>query len=184
MAIDLRDFQQQLWTRIEQSSSAVDQSKHLAFIAGSENWLIDLQDAEALVPLAAVCAVPTTKAWLVGLVNVRGILYTVVDLSLFRGMAPTPRNMNSRLIVLSPRFGINASLLVTQTTGLKNLPTFTARGPVAGTPAWIREQRVDSQGQVFNEIDVGLLVADEKFLHVSAAADAGLKLPQHRTSTQ
>lgn len=165
MAVDLREFQRQLWHRIEQSSATLPEDQRLGVLAGGEQWLIDLRGVEAVMPLGTVSEIPTVKSWLCGLVNVRGDLVSVIDLGLFAGLRPTARDMNARLILLSPAFGVTAGLLVAQTIGLKNPRAFETQPKAVGLPAWIIAQRLDANGSVFNELDVGLLVRNEMFLH-------------------
>ena len=115
--ISLHEFQSYLAARLagtsNQSSAGL-----LGIQAGSDFWLLDLADSGEIVPLSPLTKVPLTKPWFAGIANIRGNLYSVVDLSAFLGKDVTPQNTSSRLLLIGTRHGSNAALLVTRMIGL------------------------------------------------------------------
>ena len=79
--IDLRSFQQELATRLASKTAAQVESSRLGLACAGEQWLIRLSDAAEVIALPAIAAVPLTQPWFLGLANVRGNLYSVVDLA-------------------------------------------------------------------------------------------------------
>jgi hypothetical protein len=75
--------------------------------------------------------VPLTKPWFAGIANIRGNLYSVVDLSAFIGKEATPQNTSSRLLLIGTRHGSNAALLVTRMIGLRNVEALNSRSGCA-----------------------------------------------------
>lgn len=122
--LSLRDFQAALVERLTSASRGVASRALLGVRAGEQHWLLGLADAGEILPLPAISSVPLTQPWFVGLANIRGLLYSVVDFSAFQGGAPTLRNQEARLLLIGARHGMNAALLVSQTLGLKNPEQF------------------------------------------------------------
>lgn len=80
----LREFQEHLARRLAESMTA-ERRGLLGFQCGNENWVIELAEAGEILPPPALAEVPLTRLWYRGLANVRGTLYSVVDLAQFCG---------------------------------------------------------------------------------------------------
>lgn len=147
----------------------------LGLLVGEQRWLLDLSQAGEIVPIPeAIVPVPLTRDWLMGLVNLRGALYTVVDLRRFAGMGRTEPGKESRLLPFSPRLHVNAAILVTRMLGLRNL---TAMRPVEAPQEpdralggrrfdWIGATWMDADGHVWRELDLARLATSSEFLMV------------------
>ena len=164
----LRDFQARLSDRLKSASSA-DVAARLGLMIGEERYLVDLAEAGEIVPIPeAMTPVPLTRDWLRGLVNLRGVLYSVSDLTRFEGGAATALAKESRLLAIAGRLNMNAAILVTRMLGLHNV---SAMKPQAGdTPAqspWRLRRLADSEGRLWTELSLATLVADERFLAVN-----------------
>ena len=83
--IDLRVFQQELAARLASTTAAQVESSRLGLACGGERWLIRLADAAEVVAMPPLAEVPLTQPWFLGLANIRGNLYTVVDFAEFLG---------------------------------------------------------------------------------------------------
>ena len=104
--IDLRLFQQELATRLASKTTAQVESSRLGLSCVGERWLIRLADAAEVVAVPPLAAVPLTQPWFLGLANIRGNLYSVVDLAGFLGretVVPHGTSGQSRLILFGPR---------------------------------------------------------------------------------
>jgi twitching motility protein PilI len=147
----------------------------LGLMIGSQRWLLDLEQAGEIVSVpASITPVPLTRDWLLGLVNLRGALYTVVDLCRFAGVGRTEVSKDARLLALSGRLNFNASILVSRMLGLRNMGAMTRddtdRVPqgfsAARVPDWVGAARVDADGQRWFELDLARLVSSSDFLLV------------------
>ena len=163
--ISLRDYQRELAERLRQADSARAASK-LGVQVGHQNWLIDLAEAGEVLPVPPITPVPLTRAWFRGVTNVRGNLYSVVDLAAFFGTGASRGGEQMRLVLLGERFRSAAALLVDRSLGLRNPAQLRAREPVAGAAAWLRAEYEDDVGARWGELDVGALVRDTVFLAV------------------
>ena len=169
--ISLREFQEQLSQRIAQAGTVAREAVRLCAVAGTERWMIELPDAGEVVPVPELTPVPRTRPWFRGIANVRGALFSVVDLAGFLGQAPTALREDSRLLLVGQRFGTSAALLVDRVLGLRKLSEFTP-GPAAvkleEAAPWTGEASRDADGQSWRHLDVAALLADEEFLRVGA----------------
>lgn len=170
--ISLREFQQNLSMKLA-SLHRGDSVRSMLGIqsgAGDESlWLIDLADSGEVIPLEALVEVPLTRPWFSGMTNVRGVLYSVVDFSAFRGGDTTPRNTDARLLLIGARHGINAALLVSRTLGLRASDDLVPDPePDLAAPEWGQARYTDSQGRRWRKLHVPTLLAASSFLEVAA----------------
>jgi twitching motility protein PilI len=165
--ISLPEFQSYLAARLA-GTSQQSPAGLLGVLAGSEYWLLDLADSGEIVPLTPLTKVPLTKPWFAGIANIRGNLYSVVDLSAFAGNEVTPQNASSRLLLIGTRHGSNAALLVNRMVGLRNVDTLTPETIARGAPAWAPEAYTDNEGRRWKKLRVRELLADETFMDIAA----------------
>ncbi|EXI66461.1 MAG: CheW-like domain protein [Candidatus Accumulibacter adjunctus] len=163
--IRLHEFQSYLAARLA-GTSAQTAAGLLGVQAGPDYWLLDLADSGEIVPLTSLTTVPLTKAWFAGLANIRGNLYSVVDLSAFVGKDVTPRSTSSRLLLIGTRHGSNAALLVNRMIGLRNVDALTPEA-AADAPAWAPEIYADNEGRRWKKLKVRELLADENFMDIA-----------------
>lgn len=180
--ISLREFQQSLSERLlsasrgEGGQALLGIESGAADLAGGSHWLIDLADSGEVAPLPALTPVPLTKPWFAGIANIRGVLYSVVDFSAWRGGAPTPCNAQSRLLLIGARHGVNCALLVTRALGLR--PQLQARAvsdpgesaaPIdSGAKApWLGDQFTDAHDITWTQLVIPALLADPDYLDIA-----------------
>lgn len=139
----------------------------LGFSAGSERWLCRLQQTEEVLVPPPITSVPLTQPWFLGLTNVRGNLYSVIDFSLFLGKTPVTHHTEARLVLLSRNTGaVNAALLVQQVYGLRSVKGFAPTGQGIQDKVWNVQNWMDAEGHVWHEVDLGKLAQDSEFQHI------------------
>lgn len=171
----MQEFQARLSERLREASAAPDLAARLGLMIGERRWLVDLSEAGEIVPVPdPIATVPLTRDWLLGLVNLRGALYTVVDLQRYAQLGRTEAGKESRLLALAARLNFNAAILVTRMLGLRNVASMRidddpsagdAFGP-GGRPDWVGRTLVDADGQRWFELDLARLAAGDAFLLV------------------
>ncbi len=155
---NLREFQKNLSERLQASSLEGDQATTLGVMVGHDYWLVEMSDISEVLPVPPMVPVPLTKPWYSGLANVRGNLFSIIDLPLFLGLQEELRDGLNRVLLLSHRFEINAGLLVTRVLGLRNIRSWKqneANGKI---------QYEDEDGQVWHKLDISGLVGQSEFL--------------------
>lgn len=164
----LRQFQTELAQRLSSAKAQPAAAMRLGVQCGSGLWLIDLADAGEIVPVPEILPVPMTKPWYVGVTNIRGSLYSVVDFSLFSGAEAVTRGQENRLVLVGSRFGINAAILVSRMLGLRNPREFTPQGGAGASEAapWRGDHLGDADARLWHELKLQQLVEHQDFLQV------------------
>ncbi|MCL2871383.1 MAG: chemotaxis protein CheW [Betaproteobacteria bacterium] len=164
---NLRTFQNELVSRMMAPTATEGVESQLGFVAGDERWLCRLQQTEEVLTTPPITPVPLTQPWFLGLTNVRGNLYSVVDFSSFLGKPLLVHNADTRLLLLSRSTGaINAALLVQRVYGLRSVKGFAPTGQGAQDKAWNVQHWMDAEGHTWHEMDLSKLVQDSEFQHI------------------
>jgi twitching motility protein PilI len=168
----LRELQNRLASRMQAARTEARVKSWLAVECAGQGLLFPLHEAGEIFSVGSVLPVPHTQAWFAGVANLRGGLHSVVDLARFLGLERKGATGDgARLLALNPSFGVNCALLVDRLAGLRNADQLEAaaddeprgeRPPFAG-PRWR-----DTDGRVWQEIELSALAANEQFLAVAA----------------
>ena len=163
----LREFQEDLSRRLATAATSQhENSSVLAVESGGDVWLIALSDAGEVLTVPKVTPAPLSKPWYVGIANVRGNLFSVIDFGAFRGAQPVRTASANRLLLCGQRHGVNAALLVDQVYGLRDglkLKEVEAHAPAQ---PWQKSLKRDEQGRLCWELDTAALVKSAEFMNV------------------
>ncbi len=165
----LKDFQEGLAVRLKAAAGEAAPSARLSFEAGGSFWLLRLEGSGEVLPVPAISQVPLTRGWFLGVANVRGVLYGVSDFAALLGREPTTRSAENRIMLIGQAQGVNAALLVSRLTGLRNVQQLAPADPAGEGAAWAEGAWRDAEGRIWRELDAARLVADRAFLDVAAA---------------
>ena len=165
--LDLRTFQQELSARLLMKTTAQVESSRLGLSCGGDRWLIRLTDAGEVVSLPEIVPVPLTRPWYLGVSNIRGNLFSVIDFGKFLARESPPAGGQPRLVLFGPRAGeLNAGIVVHRVLGLRNIAELAPASPPQDAPAWYAQRWMDGDGNAWQEIDLALLAVDPAFLQV------------------
>jgi twitching motility protein PilI len=140
----------------------------LAFQAGEALLVADLAAISDVVDGVAPTRLPGVHPWLRGVANVRGAVYTIVDLAALWGMAPVENPASGFLLVLSDR-KLQSALLVGRVFGLRQFDLrATGGGDAARAPRPYCKRRLNGPEGDYWLLDISALVADEEFRRVAA----------------
>lgn len=158
---NLREFQQSVLDRLQaQVAGGGSRASTLGVTVGDEYWLVEMSDISEVLPLPALTPVPLTKPWFCGVANVRGNLYSIVDLGVYTGGAPCPREGQARVLLVGGKYAFNAGLLVSRVLGLRNASEWQSNEQ----DGEIRLQ--DGSGQVWRKLDISGLLEQTEFLQI------------------
>ena len=118
-----------------------------------------------------MATVPLTKPWYLGIANIRGNLYSIID---FGGVSGPRHRVALRLAprrrdwCCSARASVSCAqgLVVHRVLGLRNLAELDRGDATPGAPAWYGARWTDREGGTWQEIDLALLAQDPGFLQV------------------
>jgi len=174
----LRAFQARLASRLQAARSAGVSASWLAVEAGEGRYLFPLGHAGEIFPWVPPQPVPYTEPWFLGVSNLRGELYGVVELSAFTGVAQGPAlpdagRGQARLVALNELLEVNCALLIDRLVGLRGAEAFVdARPPAADAPAWMGYAFTDDSGVQWQEVNLQALSQQPQFLSIGAGSGA------------
>lgn len=162
--LSLRDFQTRLAERLRNAAQTPGTASKLGFLAGDRHWLTDLEQINEVVTVPSVTPVPWAKPWFTGAASVRGAIYGCMDLAAFLAVAKPLEDEECRLLLLHPRYGVNAALRIQQPLGLRSL-TGMKRLPLAAADNadTLQAKWLDPEGISWLELDVEQLIAKPDF---------------------
>ncbi|HEX9720579.1 MAG TPA: chemotaxis protein CheW [Ramlibacter sp.] len=170
----LRELQSRLASRLQAARTEGVQASWLAVESAGARYLFPLAQSGEIFPFVNAQPVPYTQAWFLGVANLRGGLYGVVDLAGFvAGRAPAMRSdatrAESRLVALNSMLEVNCALLIERLAGLRNLDAFSSSAqPPEGSPGYFGSGYTDANGTYWQEINLQALSQQPQFLSISA----------------
>jgi twitching motility protein PilI len=170
----LRELQSRLASRLQAARTQGVQAGWLAVESAGRKYLFPLSQSGEIFPYSATQSVPYTHSWFLGVANLRGGLYGVVDLASFvSGQAPAQRSdagrAESRLVALNQLLEINCALLIDRLAGLRNTDAFVSSSDApAGSPDYFGSGFTDANGAYWQEINLQALSQQPHFLSISA----------------
>jgi twitching motility protein PilI len=160
---NLREFQQGVLDRLQaQVAGGGNRASTLGVQVGNEFWLVDMSDISEVLSPPPMTKVPLTKLWYCGVANVRGNLYSIVDLGLYNGSAAIPLEGQSRVLLVGQKFAFNAGLLVSRVLGLRNATDWQS----SEQDGEVRLHDVD--GQMWRKLEMVQLLQQPEFLQIGA----------------
>ena len=161
--LNLRDFQQGLIDRLHATGVSEARVSTLGVQIAGRNWLVEMGDIAEVLPLPPLTLVPFAKPWFRGVANVRGNLYSVIDMAAYEHSGVASGDANNRVLLVAGKYAINAALLVDCVLGLRDART------------WSQSEGIDKQteyqdefGMPWRKLDVHGLVEQAEFLHIGS----------------
>ncbi len=170
----LRQFQSHLANRLSTARTTGVAASWLAVEAADVRYLFPLNQSGEIFPWANMQPVPYTQSWFLGVANLRGGLYGVIDLGGFvAGMAPDSRAESgrdqARLVALNSVLDVNCALLIDRLVGLRSMDSFIDSAPAPDTaPGYFGSGYTDADGAHWQEINLQSLSQQPRFLSISA----------------
>ncbi len=170
----LRQLQSRLAERLQVARTQGVAPSWLAVEAGDKKYLFPMEQAGEIFPWVPTQVVPYTQSWFLGVANLRGGLFGVVDLASYVNGQPLGAKTelarkDSRLVSLNSALEINSALLIDRLAGLRNqaaFKDFSERAPDA--PDYFGNQYVDQNNAIWQEINLQLLAQQTHFLAIGA----------------
>lgn len=169
----IQDLQARLASRLANKDQSGALAAWLAVEAGGGQYLLPLGQAGELFNPTSLVQVPYVKHWFLGLVNLRGALYGVVDLARLPWFGSSHKSTawlqtpQSRLIVLPSAGETLCALAVDKVLGLKTSQGFQLLRTenAANSDVGLRKL-IDGDGKQWLEIDLSKLSSSPEFLDI------------------
>lgn len=144
----------------------------LAFAIGEFKIVTELTSVIDVLTAPALTPIPGTKPWLKGICNVRGSLYSVVDVGFYLEVAPPVADGEGRLLVLNDK-DLGCTLLVPTVFGLRYFVEEQQRQEISTLDPALQpyaEQAFLQDGETWAALDLGRLIATAKFMGIESGA--------------
>jgi len=170
----LRELQTRLAERLQVARTQGVAPSWLAVEAGGKNYLFPMAQAGEIFPAVVTQAVPYTHDWFLGVANLRGGLFGVVDMASYVTGQPLAvktemARKESRLVALNSALEVNCALLIDRLAGLRNQEAFVNFSIRASdAPQYFGNQYIDQSGGSWQEINLQLLAQQANFLTIGA----------------
>ncbi len=169
----LRQLQSRLAQRLQQARSETRSMSWLAVECAGMGLLFPLPTAGEIFPVSTLLPVPHTRPWFMGVANLRGGLHGVVDLAAFLGLRPPLAadsvRERSQLLSFNGSLGSHCAVLIDRLAGLRSAEQLQAEPPDGSQrPAFAAAKWRDTEGRLWQEIDLAALARNEQFLGVAA----------------
>lgn len=145
--------------------------KNIAYVVNGVNFYCDARDVKEVSTCDSLMVIPQTKDWMRGLINSKGVLYSVTDLSIFAGYGRPVQANKGHLLLLSDASS-QCSLLVSRVIGfryfdeLNKIPDLEAVIEAVDGLAPFVEEAHHVDGENWFRLDVNKLLAAEQFREV------------------
>lgn len=170
----LRDLQQRLAERMQAAREQTLVANWLAVECEGVGLLFSLKQTSEIFAPVALQPVPYAQPWLAGVANLRGGLFTVVELAVYLGLREAqpgrPLQAQHRLVALNAELNLNCALWVDRLVGLRSdeqLP-LDPEPPSGFRPRFAGALRRDETGRTWQEIDLEALSRQGSFLRIVA----------------
>ena len=166
--LNLLEFQQNLIERLQVKDASEAKATTLGVQISGNNWLVDMPDISVVLLPPRITTVPFTKLWFLGMANIHGNLYSVVDMTAYQrsvgisqpGAAQVSGEANNRILLVAEKFAFNAALLVDRVLGLHDTRSW-RQNEVDG-----QSEYIDEQGISWRKLDVQGLLEQQEFLQI------------------
>ena len=170
----IRELQTRLAERLQIARTQGVAPSWLAVEAGGQKYLFPMTHAGEIFPWVATQSVPYTRSWFLGVANLRGGLFGVVDLASYvTGQKSFTQadvtHKDARLVALNGSLDINCALLIDRLAGMRNQQAFndfSEKSPDA--PDFFGNRYTDESGASWQEINLQVLAQQAHFLTIGA----------------
>lgn len=166
----LRELQTRLAERLAAARTEKRVTSWLAVECAGYAFLLPLEQAGEIFPAAPVVHLAHAQSWFLGVANLRGGLFGVVDLARFLGIRESSPELSRdppRLVVFNPALGLNCALMIDKLAGLRSADQLEAdRADDSPKPDFVGVRYRDTTGRVWQELNLAALAGDEAFLKI------------------
>jgi chemotaxis signal transduction protein len=145
--------------------------KNIAYVVNDVYFYCDARDVKEVAVCENLMLVPQTKRWMRGLVNSKGVLYSVTDLALLAGYErPVPTNKGHLLLMSDEE--AQSALLVNRVVGFRyfneaqRIENLIDKQDLLDGLAGFVDSGYHADGHDWYHLNVGKLMASEQFREI------------------
>lgn len=105
---------------------------------GADRYAVPITSVREILRVGCLTPVSTAPAFVLGVINLRGVIVTVLDLRVFFGLEPGPVGDEAR-IILAEGGGMVVGILVEQVEEIIDLPALQIKPPLSPTKGLVED---------------------------------------------
>ena len=105
---------------------------------GADRYAVPITSVREILRVGRLTPVSTAPAFVLGVINLRGVIMTILDLRVFFGLEPGPVGAEAR-IVIAEGGGMVVGILVEQVEEIVDLPAALVKPPLASSRGIVEE---------------------------------------------
>ncbi len=166
--MSIKEYQHSLSKQLNNATQTSPSATVLGIALGEDRCLVHMHEVSEVIQTPKITPVSLTQPWFIGMMNVRGNLYSITDLGVFLGGPPTPFNSRSRILLASTSYKINSGFLVNSMLGIRNLSDFQQieNSKNAKNNDTYRYY-MDKEQRQWREISLHQIISNDKFLQIA-----------------
>ncbi len=168
----LRELQNRLAERLKAARGQARVASWLAVECAGRGFLLPLQEAGEIFAANTILPVAHAKPWFLGVANLRGGLYGVVDLAGFLGVQDGERaaeagRERAQLVAFNAALEINSALRIDRLAGLRSAEQLAAEpDTLRSRPSFVGGRFRDATGRLWQELRLSELAQHDAFLRI------------------
>lgn len=135
----------------------------VVFSLANETYGIATEFAKEVQPLENVTPVPCTPDFCVGVINIRGSIYSVIDIRSFFGV-PQKEITDSTKVILVEAAGLEVGILADDVSGAASVPVSEIKPPLAAQSAAKDEYVLGVTPKMLIVLNLEALLRDERII--------------------
>ncbi len=125
-----------------ETAAASEQGQYLTFYLGGEEYAIGILGVKEILEYPTVTTVPQTPPWIRGVINLRGAVVPVVDLSVKFGLPPSPVTKRTCVVIVETTLDATRAVMGIQVDAVSQVMDL-APEAIQPAPAFGTQVRVD-----------------------------------------
>ncbi len=123
-------------------TAETEQGQYLTFYLGGEEYAIGILGVKEILEYPTVTTVPQTPPWIRGVINLRGAVVPVVDLSVKFGLPPRPVTKRTCVVIVETTLDATRAVMGIQVDAVSQVMDL-APEAIQPAPAFGTQVRVD-----------------------------------------
>jgi len=166
--MSIKEYQHSLSKQLNNATQTSTSATVLGIVLGEDRCLVHMHEVSEVIQTPKITPVSLTQPWFIGMMNVRGNLYSITDLGVFLGGSPTPFNLRSRILLVATTYKMNSGFLVNSMLGIRNLSDFKPiDNPENAKDNDTYRYYMDKEQRQWREISLHKIIRNEKFLQIA-----------------
>lgn len=139
----------------------------IGFFLSNTRWFIDLSHLKETSYIKAISKIGLVKPWILGITNIKGHIYTVVDMKKVIFDKQIDINQQNVVSIINDKYGLSLALLWEQSIGLINKEKLTKIN-LKKNPKFSLQAYQDEDSLIWCELDVTTLLTSDEITNIRA----------------